>query len=135
MKALAWARHPSMLFSGALDRTLSVWDISGQSHGSGTPIFNIDLSKIADFDGVGFDGERGSVYALGVGKCRISFGNSRVGADWGVDPAGKVLAAGTPERVVRLWDPRAGAQSIGKLIGHSDCVRSIILSDDGRYVS
>jgi WD40 repeat protein len=52
-----------------------------------------------------------------------------------VDPAGKVLAAGTPERVVRLWDPRAGNQSIGKLIGHSDCVRSIVLSDDGRYVS
>lgn len=66
VKALAWARHPSLLFSGALDRTLSVWDISGQSNG--TPIFSIDLSKIADFDGVGFDGERGSVYALGVGE-------------------------------------------------------------------
>jgi len=52
-----------------------------------------------------------------------------------VDPAGKVLAAGTPERVVRLWDPRVGEQSVGKLVGHSDCVRSIVLSDDGRYVS
>ena len=52
-----------------------------------------------------------------------------------VDPAGKVLAAGTPERVVRLWDPRVGDQSIGKLIGHSDCVRSVIVSEDGRYVN
>ena len=52
-----------------------------------------------------------------------------------VDPAGKVLAAGTPERVVRLWDPRAGDQSVGKLVGHNDCVRSIVLSEDGRYVS
>ena len=70
VKSLTWARHPSLLFSGALDRMLSVWDISGQSASgtSGTPIFSIDLSKIADFDGVGFDGERGSVYALGVGE-------------------------------------------------------------------
>lgn len=51
------------------------------------------------------------------------------------DPAGKVLAAGTPERVVRLWDPRAGDQSVGKLVGHNDCVRSIVVSEDGRYVS
>ena len=46
-----------------------------------------------------------------------------------------MLAAGTPERVVRLWDPRAGDQSVGKLVGHNDCVRSIVLSEDGRYVS
>jgi len=66
VKALTWARHPSLLFSGALDRMLSVWDVSGQSNG--TPIFSIDLGKIADYDGVGSDGERGSVYALGVGE-------------------------------------------------------------------
>jgi WD repeat-containing protein 48 len=52
-----------------------------------------------------------------------------------LDPAGKVLAAGTPERVVRLWDPRIGDKSVGKLIGHTDCVRSVILSEDGRHVS
>jgi WD repeat-containing protein 48 len=51
------------------------------------------------------------------------------------DPAGKMLAAGTPERVVRLWDPRVGDKSIGKLIGHSDCVRSVLVSEDGRHVS
>lgn len=51
------------------------------------------------------------------------------------DHTGGILAAGTPERVVRLWDPRSGERSVGKLIGHSDCVRSILLSEDGRYVS
>lgn len=56
------------MFSGALDRMLSVWDVSGQ--GSGNPIFSIDLGKIADYDGVGSNGERGSVYALGVGMSR-----------------------------------------------------------------
>lgn len=36
---------------------------------------------------------------------------------------------------MRLWDPRVGDKSIGKLIGHSDCVRSVVVSEDGRYVS
>lgn len=52
-----------------------------------------------------------------------------------VDPAGRMLAAGTPERVVRLWDPRVGETSVGKLVGHTDCVKSVVVSDDGRYVS
>ena len=50
------------------------------------------------------------------------------------DPTGRMLAAGTPERVVRLWDPRVGDKSIGKLIGHSDCVRAVVMSDDGRHM-
>jgi len=47
---------------------------------------------------------------------------------------GQILAAGTPERVVRLWDPRAGDRNVTKLVGHTECVRSIIISDDGRYM-
>lgn len=35
---------------------------------------------------------------------------------------------------MRLWDPRAGDNSVTKLVGHTECVRSILLSDDGRYM-
>ena len=45
-----------------------------------------------------------------------------------------MLAAGTPERVIRLWDPRIGDKTIGKLIGHTDCVRSIVMSEDGKHM-
>ena len=52
------------------------------------------------------------------------------------DPAGSIIASGSPERVVRLWDPRAGSRhSGGKLVGHTDNIRSILISDDARYVS
>ncbi|OCF44317.1 hypothetical protein I317_01762 [Kwoniella heveanensis CBS 569] len=114
VRALAWAKYPGLLFSGALDRHLSIWDIQADTH---EPVFTIDLTKADEYGGVGNEGgERGSVYSLGV------------------DHAAQVLAAGTPERVVRLWDPRAGDRSIGKLVGHTDCVRSIIFSEDGRYM-
>ena len=90
------------------------------------------MDVIDDYGGVGMEGERGSVYALGTGRSECQMAGEDADK---VDPAGQILAAGTPERVIRLWDPRSGDRSVGKLIGHSDCVRSVIVSDDGRYVS
>lgn len=59
------------------------------------------------------DNPKGSIYSLGTG--------------------GGILASGGPESVVRLWDPRSG-QSITKFVGHTDNVRSILVSDDGSMV-
>jgi WD repeat-containing protein 48 len=49
------------------------------------------------------------------------------------DPMGKVIASGGPERVIRTWDCRTGKR-IGKLVGHTDNIRSILISEDARYV-
>jgi WD40 repeat protein len=51
-----------------------------------------------------------------------------------VDPFGHSIASGSPERVVRMWDPRSGKRT-AKLVGHTDNIRAIIISDDSRYVS
>ena len=50
------------------------------------------------------------------------------------DPFGHTIASGSPERVVRLWDPRSGKRT-GKLVGHTDNIRSILISEDSNYVS
>ncbi len=56
------------------------------------------------------------------------------------DPMATLVAAGTPEKVVRIWDPRAGGgdaagvHSVSKLVGHTDNIRALCLSEDGRYV-
>ncbi|KAI0031027.1 WD40-repeat-containing domain protein, partial [Vararia minispora EC-137] len=60
-------------------------------------------------------GPKASVYALSV------------------DPLGHTVVSGGPERVVRMWDPRAGKR-IGKLVGHTDNIRSILVSEDSRYL-
>jgi WD repeat-containing protein 48 len=49
------------------------------------------------------------------------------------DPFGHTIASGSPERVIRLWDPRSGKRS-GKLVGHTDNIRAILISEDSRYV-
>ncbi len=49
------------------------------------------------------------------------------------DPYGSVVVSGSPERVIRMWDPRSGKR-VGKLVGHTDNIRAILLSEDSRYV-
>ncbi|KAI5805002.1 hypothetical protein EDC01DRAFT_757670 [Geopyxis carbonaria] len=56
---------------------------------------------------------KGSIYSLGVG--------------------GGILASGGPESVVRVWDPRSGKR-ITKFVGHTDNIRSILVSDQGNLV-
>lgn len=43
---------------------------------------------------------------------------------------GSILASGGPESAVRLWDPKSG-KLITKFVGHTDNVRSILMSEDG----
>ncbi|KAJ3494495.1 hypothetical protein NLJ89_g10796 [Agrocybe chaxingu] len=49
------------------------------------------------------------------------------------DPFGQMIASGSPERVVRLWDPRTGKRT-GKLVGHTDNIRAILVSEDAKYL-
>lgn len=88
----------SWVASGGLDRKICLWDLSGKG-------------KSLEIDVKGDEmAEKGSVYALGVGR--------------------NMLASGGPEKTVRLYDPRTG-DKISKLVGHVDNVRAILVDDSG----
>lgn len=46
---------------------------------------------------------------------------------------GTVIAGGSPERVIRVWDPRSGDQ-VSQLVGHTDTVRKVVMSEDGSHM-
>jgi WD repeat-containing protein 48 len=52
------------------------------------------------------------------------------GSIYSLKARGSVIASGGPEGVVRLWDVKSG-KGITKLVGHTDNVRDILISDDG----
>ena len=57
--------------------------------------------------------EKGSVYALSVGR--------------------SILASGGPESIVRLWDPKSG-KGVTKFVGHTDNIRSVLVNESGDTV-
>ncbi|KAJ1020181.1 hypothetical protein NDA16_004461 [Ustilago loliicola] len=50
-----------------------------------------------------------------------------------VNPSGSVIAAGSPEQHVKVWDPRSG-RKCAELVGHTDNVRTVLVSEDGRFL-
>lgn len=57
----------------------------------------------------------------------------RKGSVYALQAQGSILASGGPENVVRIWDSKTG-KSITKLVGHTDNVRDILISEDGDTV-
>jgi WD repeat-containing protein 48 len=92
--------------SGGLDRKINLWDLSGAGQK-----MSIDVGD--DEAGTMQMREKGSVYALAA--------------------TDSLLASGGPEKTVRVWDCRSGRR-ITKLVGHTDNVRDILISQDGTTI-
>ncbi|UZJ57017.1 hypothetical protein CBS101457_006337 [Exobasidium rhododendri] len=50
-----------------------------------------------------------------------------------VNARGNIIAAASSEKTIQIFDPRSGHQ-ISQLVGHTDNVRSVVLSQDGRHL-
>lgn len=62
------------------------------------------------------DGHKDSIYSLSM------------------NPTGTLLVSGGTENFIRMWDPRACTKT-GKLKGHSENVKALVLSPDGTQVT
>ncbi|KAF9583033.1 hypothetical protein BGW38_010379 [Lunasporangiospora selenospora] len=101
VKTLAHASGPGWIASGGLDKTVRLWDINEGRNGQFGSLGNIPETS-----------SKASIYALAC------------------NPSGTVLATGSPEKVIRVWDPRSG-QRITKFAGHTDNIRAILISENG----
>lgn len=120
VRCLAYSRERGWIASGSFDRTIKLWDISRahtQPHSQSHDAFNQgrEPEPVLTLSAPENAGPKASIYAL---TC---------------DPAGLLLASGSPERVIRLWDARSGKRT-AKLVGHTDNIRSLVLSHDGRWL-
>ncbi|KAF8635329.1 hypothetical protein AX15_000450 [Amanita polypyramis BW_CC] len=105
IRCITYSREQRWIASGSFDRSIKLWDLNGSSKTE--PLATLALPDVAT--------SKSSIYALTT------------------DPFGHTIASGSPERVIRLWDPRTGKRT-GKLVGHTDNIRTILISDDSRYL-
>ncbi|KAF9650411.1 hypothetical protein BDM02DRAFT_3222131 [Thelephora ganbajun] len=107
VRCLAYCQDQNWVASGSFDKSIKLWDLNRASLTGSDPLITLKSPDSA--------GSKSSVYAIAV------------------DPAGSVIASGTPERVIRTWDPRSGKRT-AKLVGHTDNIRAILISADGKYL-
>ncbi|KAI8624597.1 WD domain-containing protein [Xylariaceae sp. FL1651] len=101
VKCLATPSNGDWVASGGLDRKIYLWDLYGKGKSLEIDVKGEEIT------------EKGSVYALSVGR--------------------SILASGGPESIVRLWDPKTGKR-ITKFVGHTDNIRSILVNEAGDTV-
>ncbi|KZW03181.1 WD40 repeat-like protein [Exidia glandulosa HHB12029] len=112
VKCLAHSRTQPWIASGSFDRTIKLWDVS-RATSAPSPSVADPISTLTTPETAG--DLKASVYALAT------------------DSFGQLIASGSPERIVRLWDARSG-KSTSKLVGHTDNIRALIVSADGRWL-
>ncbi|KAL1744090.1 hypothetical protein HDZ31DRAFT_39477 [Schizophyllum fasciatum] len=110
VRCLAHCRSQNWVASGSFDRSIKIWDLAAPP--ASDPVGPAAVKAPSSSSS---SSPKTSVYALAA------------------DPHGHTIASGSPERVVRLWDPRSGKRT-GKLVGHTDNIRSILISEDSNYL-
>jgi len=139
-------QHNSALVSASSDVTVKVWrPHSGQGNTAQTIGVHSDYVKCLttpDSNSTwvasgGLDHKICLWDLNGAGQnLQIDVGKSEgvnKGSIYALRAKGAILASGGPESVVRIWDTKTG-KSITKLVGHTDNVRDILISEDGDTV-
>ncbi|WAQ81830.1 hypothetical protein PtA15_2A142 [Puccinia triticina] len=106
--SLAFSPDGRMLVSGSGDKTARIWDMT-----LGSCLFHLMIEETGG-------ASDGSAVDAGVTSVCVS-------------PDGSLLAAGSLDTVVRLWDTSNGLL-LDKLKGHNDSVYSVAFSPDGKFL-
>ncbi|CAO3591395.1 unnamed protein product [Absidia cylindrospora] len=118
VKCLAYASEARWVASAGLDKRIHIWDFEKRQPQLTIQVGSMNINH--EYPGNTSDtfhgtSSKSSIYAMAV------------------NPSGTLLVTGSPEKVVRIWDPRSGKR-VSKLTGHTDSIRALLISDDGQHV-
>ncbi|KXS17160.1 WD40 repeat-like protein [Gonapodya prolifera JEL478] len=116
--SLEWGGGGGWVVSGSGDRTVKIWSIE-----TGTCVFTMVNEDSAVSPGTGNGAGPGfsQIKDSGVTSVAVSPGD------------GRVVAAGSLDKTIRLWDSKTG-QLLERFEGHQDSVYSVAFSSDGKHI-
>ncbi|GMF35170.1 unnamed protein product [Phytophthora lilii] len=141
VRAVCFSPDCTKLVAGMPQNTIRVWDIASNEEGPAmtgheSEIYSLDY--VNDLIVSGSGDRKVRLWDARNGQCKKTFGNESGGPSDGVtsvalSPDGRLIAAASLDKVVRIWDTET-SQLLDRLEGHSDSVYSIAFSPDGKNV-
>ncbi|BEI79920.1 hypothetical protein CcaverHIS002_0104490 [Cutaneotrichosporon cavernicola] len=147
IRSICFSPDGKFLATGAEDRQIRIWDIKQQRirhllQGHMQEIYSLDFSRDGRFLVSGSGDKSARVWDIEKGACvfdlRIEdfIHNEHGPIDAGItsvalSPDGKLVAAGSLDTMVRVWNVQTG-QQVERLKGHKDSVYSVAFSPDGK---
>ncbi|RHY35147.1 hypothetical protein DYB32_000361 [Aphanomyces invadans] len=141
VRAVCFSPDGTKLVAGMPQNTIRIWDMA--SNEEAPPLIGHD-AEIYSLDYVGNHIVSGSgdrkvrLWDARTGQCQAVFGNESGGPSDGVtnvalSPDGRLLAAASLDKVVRIWDTQT-TELMDRLEGHNDSVYSLAFSPDGKNI-
>jgi WD40 repeat protein len=145
VKAVAFSLHSKLLAAGSLDGTVRLWDasIDGRlaastsrtSHRDWTTAMALSLeAKLVASASTSDYGNKVRLWDASTGTERALEGHSGTVSALAFSPDGRLVASGSNDNTVWLWDTSTGAERRA-LKGHSESVLTVAFSPDGRLVA
>ncbi|KAL7423517.1 general transcription repressor [Cryptotrichosporon argae] len=147
IRSICFSPDGKYLATGAEDRQIRIWDIKQKRirhllQGHMQEIYSLDFNKDGRFLVSGSGDKSARVWDIEKGVCvfdlRIEdfIHNEHGPIDAGItsvalSPDGKLVAAGSLDTMVRVWNVHTG-QQVERLKGHKDSVYSVAFSPDGK---
>lgn len=147
-----WVNHLIILNQGknliscSADRSILLWDLNASKNPSRIGLHGDYVKKIvkpkSDCNWVCSGGLDRSIKFWDLAETRhhptssISVSDLPSGSVYSLASCknGSVIASGSADKIVRLWDYRSG-KAIHEIRAHSDIVRDLLVSSDGKWVN
>jgi len=148
IRAACFSPDGKSIATGSEDRTIRIWDIASRKvrhafHGHRSEIYSLAFSPDGRFLMSGSGDRTARIWDMDTGAERFNLAiedtvveGSSIDAgvtSVAVSPDGKLLAAGSLDTIVRLWDASTG-KLLDRLRGHRDSVYSVAFSPDGAWL-
>eukprot|EP00294_Goniomonas_avonlea_P003452 CAMPEP_0114556758 /NCGR_PEP_ID=MMETSP0114-20121206/9458_1 /TAXON_ID=31324 /ORGANISM="Goniomonas sp, Strain m" /LENGTH=512 /DNA_ID=CAMNT_0001741981 /DNA_START=19 /DNA_END=1557 /DNA_ORIENTATION=- len=137
------------LVAGSEDKAIKVWDIEGKRLrynllGHELDIYSVHYCTGGRWVVSGSGDKKAKLWDMQNGECRRTFGGdatipNKTGPAEGVTsvamtPDGSLIAAGSLDHIVWLWDTETGTL-LDKIEAHTDSVYSVVFAPDGKSLA